>query len=356
MKKIRIKICEFNKRDDELREHFIYKILKKYYDVEFSEKPEYVFFNDSSFQHLKYDGCIKIFYTGENVHPNFNLCDYAVGYDYLNFRDRYYRLPWYLIDVFYHRDELALGIDTDFKETNRFTKQDLLKKTDFCSFVYSNYLAGPARKIFFDKLSNYKKVNAGGRCLNNIGRRVENKLEFETKHKFSVAFENSSNFGYTTEKIVSSLAARTIPIYWGNPEIGKEFNEKRFINCHRYATFDQVVERVKEVDNNDDLYLSIINEPVTVPGYNFAAVRMGFEEFLKHIIDQPFNSAGRRNINPAKAVELEKYEKIVAKYIKRRNAIKKFLARLYRPFKMIKFLEDFKIRYFVKSKTKKSRA
>jgi len=352
MKKIRIKICEFGRKDDALQNHFIYKILKKYYDVEFSEHPEYLFYNESSYEHLKYN-CIKIFYTGENIHPNFNLCDYAVGYDYINFGDRYYRLPVYLFVVFNQAEELARGIDTDFTKTELFTKQDLLKKTEFCSFTYSNYLADETRQVFFDKLNKYKKINSGGKYLNNVGGRVKNKLEFEEKHKFVITFENSCNIGYTTDRLPAALAAKTIPIFWGNPEIGREFNEKRFINCHNYKNLDEVVERVKEIDKNDDLYLSVINEPVTVPSYNFAEARKGFEEFLKHIIDQPLSSARRRNINPAKAREFERCEMAAAKYVKRQAMIQKVLAKIYQPFKKIKFFENLKYRYFRNKNLKK---
>lgn len=35
----------------------------------------------------KYD-CIKIFFTGEEQSPDFNIADYAVGYDDIRFGDR----------------------------------------------------------------------------------------------------------------------------------------------------------------------------------------------------------------------------------------------------------------------------
>lgn len=72
----------------------------------------------------------------------------------------------------------------------------------------------------FEALKKYKKVNSGGRYLNNIGRAVVDKIQFESRHKFSICFENSSYPGYTTEKIIEAFAAKTIPIYWGNPCVG----------------------------------------------------------------------------------------------------------------------------------------
>lgn len=346
MKKIKIKIFWFDRNPDELKDHFIYKSLSKFYDVEFSDSPDYVFYNDATFDYLKYKNAVKIFYTGENVSPNFNLCDYAIGFDYMNFEDRYYRLPLYLITVFYNQRDLELAGDTDFKDRNQFTKEDLSKKTGFCSFVYSNYRASPKRKIFFDLLNIYKKVNSGGAYLNNVGGRVASKMEFESKHKFSIAFENSSGNGYTTEKLVNSLAARTIPIYWGNPLIGKEFNTKRFINCHEYKDFEEVVKRVREIDENDELYLEIMNEPVTVPSYIFEDARNGFDDFLKNIIDQPIEKAKRRDLNNLKYAEIENNEIVIGQISNTKNILKKTIARIYQPLKKMKFMEDLKIRFF----------
>ncbi len=227
-------------------------------------------------------------------------------------------------------------------------KDGLARKEGFCSFVYSNYLADTQRKDFFDKLSAYKKVNSGGLYLNNIGGRTDNKLGFEMKHKFSIAFENSTNEGYTTEKLPNALAAQTVPIYWGNPLVGKEFNTKRFINCHDFKDFDAVVERVKEIDSNDELYLSMINQPIYADGYVPAEVEARFEIWLKNIFDQPLADARRIKINPARQYDMIKNLKMVKRFVDARNATIALGAKLYKPFKNIKLLDSFKKRYFAK--------
>ncbi len=347
MRKIKIKVCNFDQSDPFSYGNFLLKILKKHYDVSVVESdPEYIFFNESVHDLVNYD-CIKIFYTGENIHPNFNIADYAIGCDYLNFGDRYFRLPIYLAAQFYSDKELSTAGSADFTKDLNFTLEDLKKKTDFCSFVYSNYLGGNERDEIFHKLSQYKKVNSGGKYLNNIGGRVSNKPEFEMKHKFSIAFENSSNFGYTTEKLPNAIVAKTIPIYWGNPLIGKEFNEARFVNCHNFKNLDEVFERVKEIDQNDELYLKIINEPVKSE-YDFEKTMLEFDNFLKHIIDQPISGAKRIRINPVRESEIKNSELAVDRYLKRKLFIRKSLAKLYYPFKKFNFLENLKQKYFRK--------
>lgn len=110
----------------------------------------------------------------------------------------------------------------------------------------------------FTKLSQYKQVDSGGKVLNNIGYQIgasqEEKLEWMKGYKFSIVFENSEYPGYTTEKLVDGLLTGTLPIYWGNPLISKDFNPSAFINCHDYQNFESVVDLVKELDTNTDLY------------------------------------------------------------------------------------------------------
>lgn len=350
MKTIKIKICNFDPNDHCSYGYYFVNILKKHYKIEFSEKPDYVFYNESSYEHLNYD-CIKIFYTGENITPNFNLCDYAIGFDYVEFGDRYFRLPIYLVANFYRESEIDQN-KNQTQDKKEFTVEDLNNKSEFCSFVYSNYLGDNSRKEFFEKLSEYKKVNAGGAYLNNIGGKVSNKLAFEQKHKFSIAFENSSREGYTTEKITTAFIANTIPIYWGNPKIGLEFNEGRFINCHNYPDLDSVIERVKEIDKDDALYLKMINEPI-YSGFNPAEVESNFEKFLTNIFDQEIEKAERKTINAMRAKELILNERIVAKATNRRNLIRKAAASIYRPFKKIGAIE--KIKHMIISSIKNSK-
>ncbi len=341
MRSIKIKILNYDPTDKFSFGAFLLSILSKHYDVKFSDKPDYLFYTESTPEHLAYN-CVKIFFTGENVSPDFNFCDYAIGFDYLRFQDRYYRLPLYLITQFYSDKEIALMPDpADFTVHAPFTRDDLARKTGFCSFVYSNYMGDGAREEFFRKLNAYKKVSSGGKYLNNIGGPVENKLDFELSHKFSIAFENSSRSGYTTEKLVNSLVARTIPIYWGNPDIGLEFNESRFINCHAYANFDEVIERIKEIDADDELYLKIINEPIAST-YDFKEALSGFEKFLSHILDQDVSVARRRSINPARERSMMRSARIVAMVEKLSAQVKRSVALLYTPFKKFGFMERIK--------------
>lgn len=91
----------FNKEDND----FI-NILRSKYRVEISSEPEYLFYSVFGHEHLKNQNAVRIFYTGECVSPDFNDCDYAIGFDRLSFSDRYARIPIYRL--FEYRKEYLL--------------------------------------------------------------------------------------------------------------------------------------------------------------------------------------------------------------------------------------------------------
>lgn len=273
------------------------KILKEAFgDIEESENPDFVFCSeDHNADYLNYD-CARIFVTGEYVVPDFNCVDYAAGFDYISFDDRYLRLPLYCL---YGEDyELALNKHLNYKGADN-------KK--FCNFVYSNGNAMKERDYFYNLLSEYKKVDSGGRHLNNIGGPVKDKRAFQQDYKFSIAFENASAKGYTTEKILQAFSAGTIPIYYGNPRVAEDFNTRAFINCHDYKNFDEVIEKVKEIDNNQDLYDKMMREPVFNDIENRRDSLKEYREFIIRICSQEPKEAIRRcNDGWGRKMQLEK--------------------------------------------------
>lgn len=280
MKIIKIKFVDFWDSFDILNNDFL-DILKKKYQVELSDTPDYIFYSCFGYEHLKYH-CVRIFFTGECLCPNFNICDYAMGFESMDFGDRYMRLPLYL--MFHYYDEFLMA-----QNKHLLSQKELQEKEGFCNFVYSNCMANDERTKFFYMLSEYKRVDSGGRYLNNIGGPVKDKLAFQKKYRFSIAFENCVHVGYTTEKIMEAFAAGTIPIYYGNPDIAQEFNAGSFINCHDFRDFNEVVEWVKEIDNDESLFNKIIGTPI-----NGVDRRKELEQFLYHIFDQDPHRAFRR--------------------------------------------------------------
>lgn len=286
--KIRIAIVDTG-RIDSFVTNLILPFIKEDYEIMLTSgyDADYVFHSCLGNEVLKYTG-VRIYVTGENVSPNFNICDYALAFDPIEFGDRYCRLP--LIKLYRH----AYG--TLCKKRTP-AESILTQKDSFCAYVVSNLKnSAPERIQIVNTLSKYKPINLGGKWRNNVGGPVTDKIAFQSKHKFVIAFENSSTPGYLTEKFADAAFSNAIPIYWGDPEIANTFNSKAFINCHDYDSFEAVVDRVKQIDQDDRLYLEMLNEPWFIEGTEPQSLRdETFNNFLKHIFDQPHELAYRRN-------------------------------------------------------------
>lgn len=278
---------------DAIQKNPLYILLAGHFDIELTENPDFVIYSCFGNNHRKFDG-VRIFYAGENVRPDFDECDYAFSFDFPE-TERNVRLPLYRLYAEY--PQLLLP---------RRTQEVMSQKRKFCAFLNSN-LRAQERIDFFDQLSAYRPVDGGGKVRNTIGYLVDDKMDFMRQYKFSIAFENSVSPGYTTEKLMHALVADTIPIYWGNPLAHRDFNSKAFINCHDYASFGDVVEVVKAIDQNDDLYQEYLSQPFFKDGIENQYVRE--DRIIAHfsrIFANPrsrslsgFSSAFVKHVNPS---------------------------------------------------------
>ncbi len=82
-------------------------------------------------------------------------------------------------------------------------------------------------------------------------------LSFERKsdglapYRYSVIIENVREENYFTEKLVDSLLCKTVPIYWGAPNVEETFDERGMIVC---KSFDEIVDALSNLSAED--YLS----------------------------------------------------------------------------------------------------
>ena len=160
-------------------------------------------------------------------------------------------------------------IDESNRRSKNVYNNDLIHlKQKFCSFIAGGPGLTNNRKEFVEKLSKYKRVDCGGAYLNNLGYTVprgtdcSGKIEHNLNYKFIIAFESKDYPGYVTEKICDVYKSNCIPIYWGNKEVIEDFNPKTFINANNFSNFDELVEYIIKVDNDDELYASYFKEPI----------------------------------------------------------------------------------------------
>lgn len=247
-RKIKIEFCDWWPGFDKTNNYF-YNLLKEEFEVEISNNPDYLFFSVFGNNHQNYK-CKKIFYTGENISPPLNYCDWSFSFDYLD-DSRNYRLPHYLLYDGYYELQRPKVID------------ESMANRKFCNFVASNGNC-QERNQFVEQLSKYKKVDCGGRWMNNIGYAVSDKRKFQSEYKFSISFENNAYRPgyewYITEKIMEPMTVNSVPIYKGGSCVRNDFNVKSFINCHDFKSLSDVIGYIIFLDENNDKYLEILGQ------------------------------------------------------------------------------------------------
>ena len=217
------------------------------------------------FKRLYSSAEICVFAPGECILPDLNVFDYGIGYACNSGDDRIIRRPnRKFLSSFIAKWENPIK---DIKQAKRL----LNEKKGFCNFIYSNPNGHSNRKMIFDTLSEYKRVDSYGAFLNNMGlvdsggddltALVKNSTDIKSRYKFSIAFENACFPGYTSEKVYTSLEAGTIPIYWGNPLVNRDLNPDAIINCSGPDSFSDVVKRIRQIDEDDELWCQMIMQP-----------------------------------------------------------------------------------------------
>jgi len=230
------------------------------------DNPAVVVFSCFGHSHVFYHGVKLVCYIGENVRPPVREVPLCLSFDHLsNVPPQVHtRLPlWVLyreVHAVLRLHEARLRGEADSSPSRR---------QGFCSWVASNESEYDASvRLRFVKLlsQRYKQVACGGKCLNNVGGPVADKLEFLRGYRFNVAFENASHPGYCTEKLLHAFAAGCVPIYWGDPfesEGNKgDFNPAALISAHDFASFEELVERVRAVDQDSRLLESYLRQPI----------------------------------------------------------------------------------------------
>ncbi|MGI4776207.1 MAG: glycosyltransferase family 10 domain-containing protein [Janthinobacterium lividum] len=260
----------------------IEEILSKKYDVSYSDKNYNVLFEGSGIytEELKNrdfnkkipldPDVVKIFWTGEAILPNLDSYDLTIGFNRIE-HPRYIRFP------LHYSYDFSSRINADYDRASDMGACNPGKKYFACFLVSSNFLEDNyrnhkpfdgcnARVQLFHKLSLYKRVESGGKLLNNIYHEIANTntMEWLSQCKFIIAYENQSWEGYVTEKPVQAYFAGAVPIYYGDEGSNKTqgLNKKAVIYAKDFDNDDDLVGYIKKVDNDDKAYCDIWNQNI----------------------------------------------------------------------------------------------
>ena len=168
------------------------------------------------------------------VESNIDYFDFVLTYDKL----LHERFP-----------DKAVWIPADglFVDTETIFAQDL-KKTKEVSHIYSDKTLLPGHKLRH-RIASQLKDNYGIEYFGKGCNPVELKSSALADYRFSIVVENSRDKNYFTEKILDCFACRTIPIYWGAPNIFDFFDKDSIIT---FETIDELKQIITTL--NEELY------------------------------------------------------------------------------------------------------
>lgn len=207
------------------------------------------------------------------------------------------RLPFFLQDCYDCQEQFLKKDDGVFE-----------RKHKFCAFINSHLVV--ERELFFTKLSKYKRVDsyAGPSKNTDLPNDIAQKYRISDKshseehfeydyskinrelfkdYKFVICFENSFIDDYITEKLPNVMLGNSIGIYRGASNVGEFFNTKSFINYDEYGSDEAVIEKIIELDKDDEKYRAMLNEPYFKDGVvpkRFKNAKKDLEEFIDMIL------------------------------------------------------------------------
>ena len=133
-------------------------------------------------------------------------------------------------------------------------------KNKFCNMVVSNPNC-KTRNDFFKILNKLKRVDSGGRFMNNMGGPIEDKLKFIAEYRFTIAFEMHPIQDIRPKNLLNRCW-QVVFLYTG--EIRKltlsliQKVSSMFMNTHHCV---KLPDHILEIEVNNDLYDKIKLKP-----------------------------------------------------------------------------------------------
>ncbi len=254
-------------------DNYFYHLLREEYDVLIDEKKPDLLFHSVDYakkeEHKLYNDLKtkKIFFTGENVQPNYEECHASLTF-LPNKDTKNYRLPLWALFINWFNVPYSKNRDQSFLIKKQNLLQDHVKQKinkNFCSFIATN--PSGRRLDFVPKLQAEKYVDCGGTLLNNTGKKIKGrgdqkwKIKYISKFRFNVAFENEIGEGYVTEKILHPMSVNSVPIYWGSDFVNQDFNPQSFINASNYENDEELIDRILDLEKDKEKYMELLRQP-----------------------------------------------------------------------------------------------
>jgi len=205
--------------------------------------------------------------------PDYNNCDYSFNSCNLD-DDRNYRIPFWATQINWNSaavHDINRG-PTYYVSAGKLDWREMTRRDGWCCSVASGTLG--KRAEFYPLISEKMSVIHGGDFLRNTKEMLKKpgnsdyleKIEFLSKFKSNLCFENDDRDGYVCEKILHAFYAGCLPIYWGPKNVGADFNKKAFIDIRDFESDEEAIHHIRDVLSDDSKLHEYLKQPVFSDG------------------------------------------------------------------------------------------
>ena len=127
-----------------------------------------------------------------------------------------------------------------------FKSLEIDKKNEI-SFIMSNKMQAPGHKLrhsIWNVYGDSNEINGFTFNKHRTPPRVESKNILFNNAKYHITVENTKRENWITEKIIDCFATKTIPIYYGCPNVGEFFNEKGILSFNDMDELDKILNTI----------------------------------------------------------------------------------------------------------------
>jgi len=134
-----------------------------------------------------------------------------------------------------------------------------IEKTRMVSLIASGKVYYPGHKLRHQAVAWARGRGADVDILGRGYAPFDEKSDGLAPYRYSVIIENVREPGYFTEKLIDCLLCETVPIYWGDPDIGEVFDLRGIIVADDLAAITAAMERLTAEDYQSRLEFVRIN-------------------------------------------------------------------------------------------------
>lgn len=158
------------------------------------------------------------------------------------------------------------------------------EKQKVVSFITSNKGWAPGHQMrlsIWDGLEDAEDLNEFKIVKHMSPPRVSSKNFLFENAKYSISVENQKLENWITEKVIDCFATKTIPIYWGCPNIGDYFNIDGIITFDTLEELKDILDNLEETHYNGRIDIIEENFEKSKPYWDFhSRIKQTIQHFI----------------------------------------------------------------------------